>query len=184
MFNHTNFYVLSMRKPKNQFKKWLKIVSFFCNFQSLQFTENGSVWFCFNFRELNKVTKVWKYRLTNPSSCFNEFIGKLSISLAVILLWSLFVDSPCRGGYKKKRRRRRRRKKRPSLFGQSCNGAYCMFCGWLPKFYVQSLQPSPKICRSSFAEVSKSKSQSQVKQVQIWHILGVAGFNRNFILQK
>jgi len=41
-----------------------------------------------------------------------------------------------------------------------------------------------KICRSSFAEVSKSKSQSQVKQVQIWHILGVAGFYRNFILQK
>ena len=59
-----------------------------------------------------------------------------------------------------------------------------MFCGWLPKFYVQSLQPSLKICRSSFAEVSKSKSQSQVKQVQIWHILGVAGFYRNFILQK
>ena len=79
---------------------------------------------------------------------------------------------------------RRIEKKRPSLFGQSCNGAYCMFCGWLPKFYVQSLQPSLKICRSSFAEVSKSKSQSQVKQVQIWHILGVAGFYRNFILQK
>ena len=81
-------------------------------------------------------------------------------------------------------KKRGRKKKRPLLFGQSCNGAYCMFCGWLPKFYVQSLQPSLKICRSSFAEVSKSNSQSQVKQVQIWHILGFAGFYTNFILQK
>jgi len=37
--------------------------------------KDGSIRFCIDFRELNKVTKVCKYPLTNPYSCFDE-LGK------------------------------------------------------------------------------------------------------------
>ena len=37
--------------------------------------KDGSIRFCIDFRELNKATKVCKYPLTNPYSCFDE-LGK------------------------------------------------------------------------------------------------------------
>ena len=37
--------------------------------------KDGSIRFCIDFRKLNKVTKICKYPLNNPMSCFDE-LGK------------------------------------------------------------------------------------------------------------